>query len=254
MNERAERRIALVTGGTRGLGASVALQLADAGWGVVVTARNPPEGEFAQHTAIDFIACDIRRADAVAELVEAVGARYGRLDLLVNNAGGSPEVPSADASPRLSESVIMLNLIAPFHLSQACYRLMRAAPGHGSIVNIASLSGIRPSPGTAAYGAAKAGLLSLTRSLAMEWAPNVRVNALIVGLAETEASQDHYGGAEGIARVAASVPMGRMARGDDLAAMVLFLASDAAAYLTGAEICVHGGGERPAFLGLARGE
>lgn len=247
-----ERRIALVTGGTRGLGAGVAQRLAEAHWGVVVTARKPPEG--ALHPNIAFLACDIRNAEAAHDLVAEIAARHGRLDLLVNNAGGAPEVASADASPRLNEAVIGLNLTAPLNLCQACHPLLSAAPGGGSIVNIASLSGVRPSPRTTAYGAAKAGLLSVTRSLAMEWAPQVRVNALIVGLAETEASLDHYGGSEGVARIAASVPMGRMARGDDLAAAISFLASPDAAYLTGAEIAVHGGGERPAFLALARGE
>ena len=251
MAEDVERRVALVTGGTKGIGAVIAGRLLAAGYAVVVTARNPPDRPV---SGIDFIACDIRKADAVMALMEAVVVRHGRLDLLVNNAGGAPEVASADASPRLHESVIALNLTAPLHLSQAAYRAMKATVGGGSIVNIASLSGVRPSPGTAAYGAAKAGLLSLTRSLAMEWAPDVRVNALIVGLARTEAAADHYGGEEGIARVSASVPMGRMARGDDIAEMVLFLASNAAAYITGAEIAVHGGGERPPFLALARGD
>jgi NAD(P)-dependent dehydrogenase (short-subunit alcohol dehydrogenase family) len=246
-----ERRVALVTGGTRGIGAAIAKRLAAEGYAVVITARNAPDHDSA---GIDFMACDIRKADSAAALVDSVVARHKRLDLLVNNAGGGPEVPSAEASPRLHESVIALNLTAPLHLSQSAYRAMRETAGSGSIVNIASLSGVRPSPGTAAYGAAKAGLLSLTRSLAMEWAPDVRVNALVLGLVQTEAALDHYGGPEGIARVSASVPMGRMARGEDIAELVLFLASDVAAYLTGAEIAVHGGGERPPFLALARGE
>lgn len=248
MSEAETRRVALVTGGTKGIGAAIARRLADAGWSVVVTARNAPE---APDDRIAFMPCDIRQADAAVALVEAAAARHGRLDLLVNNAGGAPEVASADASPRLHEAVIALNLTAPLHLSQAAYRVMRGGDG-GSIVNIASLSGVRPSPGTAAYGAAKAGLLSLTRSLAMEWAPRVRVNALIVGLAETEAALKHYGGTEGVARVGAAVPMGRMARGGDIAEAVLWLASDAAAYVTGAEIALHGGGERPPFLAQAR--
>jgi NAD(P)-dependent dehydrogenase (short-subunit alcohol dehydrogenase family) len=247
------RKIALVTGGTRGLGAAVAARLAETGWGVVITARKPPEESVDRHPNIAFLPCDVREIDAIRALVDEIVARHGRLDLLVNNAGGAPEVATAEASPRLHESVIALNLTAPLHLSQVCYPHLREASDGGSIVNIASLSAVRPSPGTAAYGAAKAGLLSLTRSLAMEWAPQVRVNALIVGLAETEAALDHYGGAEGLARIAASVPMGRMARGADVAAAVSFLASDEAAYLTGAEIALHGGGEPPAFLALARG-
>lgn len=248
------QRVALVTGGTRGFGAGIVRKLVEEGWSVVATARNAPQGSMAELPHVSFVTGDIRQPDCIDALVAYVAERHGHLDLLVNNAGGAPEVDSRSVSRRLHDAVIALNLSAPLHLSQACYPLLRAASGGGAIVNIASVSGVRPSPGTAAYGAAKAGLLSLTRSLAMEWAPDVRVNAIIAGLGETEAALNHYGGSEGVARVSARLPMGRMARGEDLAAAILFLASPAAAYVTGAEIAVHGGGEPPAFLELARGD
>jgi NAD(P)-dependent dehydrogenase (short-subunit alcohol dehydrogenase family) len=180
--------------------------------------------------------------------------RHGRLDILVNNAGGSPEAPAATASPRFSEAILKLNLLAPLNLAQATHKHM-AARNSGLIVNIASVSGIRPSPGTAAYGAAKAGLLSLTQSLAQEWGSDgIRVNAIIVGLAETETSQQTYGDAAAQARVAASLPLGRMARGEDVANAILYLASPLASYVSGAQLEVFGGGERPHFLDLVKGE
>ena len=110
------------------------------------------------------------------------------------------------------------------------------------------------SPGTAVYAAAKAGLVGLTRSLAQEWGPDIRVNAIIVGLAETEGSASTYGDAAAHARIARSLPLGRMTRGDDVARAVLYLASDAAEYVSGAQLNVDGGGERPLFLDLIKGE
>jgi NAD(P)-dependent dehydrogenase (short-subunit alcohol dehydrogenase family) len=116
------------------------------------------------------------------------------------------------------------------------------------------VSGIRPSPSTAIYGAAKAGLLSLTTSLAQEWGSDrIRVNAIIVGLAETESTGDTYGGEAAQAKVAASLPLGRMANGDDVARAVLYLVSEASDYVSGAKLNVDGGGERPLFLDLIKG-
>ena len=111
----------------------------------------------------------------------------------------------------------------------------------GSIVNISSVSGVRPSPGTAAYGAAKAGLINLTQTLAVEWAPKVRVNALSAGMVATEAADEYYGGAAGMARVAATIPLGRFGTPEDMAGICLFLASPLAAYVTGANLVAHGG-------------
>jgi NAD(P)-dependent dehydrogenase (short-subunit alcohol dehydrogenase family) len=128
---------------------------------------------------------------------------------------------------------------------------MQAQPDGGSIINIASVSTLRPSPGTAAYGAAKAGLVNLGSSLAVEWAPRVRINALAVGLTQTEQSGLHYGDDAGIAAVAATVPLERMAVPADVGNACLFLASPLASYVSGTSFAVHGGGEKPAFLEAA---
>ena len=165
----------------------------------------------------------------------------------MNNAGGSPNTDSATASPRFSESVVRLNLLAALHVAQRANAQMQQQEGGGAIVNVTSLSGMRPSPGSAAYGAAKAGLLNLTTSLAMEWAPKVRLNCVSAGVVRTELFEDYYGGPEGTAAVAATIPLGRVAEPADVGNAVAFLASPLAAFVSGANLVVHGGGERLAF-------
>jgi NAD(P)-dependent dehydrogenase (short-subunit alcohol dehydrogenase family) len=181
-------------------------------------------------------------------MVLAVVERYERLDTVVNNAGGAPAAPTATASPRFSTSIVSLNLLSALHVAQAAHRVMEGQRAGGSIVNIASVSALRPSPGTAAYGAAKAGLISLTSSLAVEWAPKVRVNAVSGGLIRTEQADLHYGDAEAVARVEATIPMGRLGEPLDIADACVFLASPLARWISGSNLVVHGGGERPAFL------
>ncbi|HEY8086257.1 MAG TPA: SDR family oxidoreductase, partial [Polyangiaceae bacterium] len=168
--------------------------------------------------------------------------------ILVNNAGGSPPAEAATASPRFSAAIVALNLLGPLYLAQRANAVMQKQDSGGVIVNVASVSGMRPSPGTAAYGAAKAGLLHLTQTLAVEWAPRVRVNAVTPGLVRTEQSHLHYGDEAGIAAVAATVPLGTLADPKDVAEACFFLASPEARYVSGANLVVHGGGERPAFL------
>jgi NAD(P)-dependent dehydrogenase (short-subunit alcohol dehydrogenase family) len=194
-----------------------------------------------------FVAADVRQADQATLVMDTAVERYGRLDVLVNNAGGSPFRMAADMSPRFVEAIVALNLTSPLYCAQAAQKIM-AVQGRGSIVSVSSVSGIRPSPGASVYGAAKAGLISLTATLAVEWAPAVRVNCVTAGLLETDAGDEHYGGPAGLARVAATVPLGRMGTPADVAQACLFLSSDAAAYISGANLVMHGGGEWPAYL------
>ncbi|MBI0385166.1 SDR family oxidoreductase, partial [Streptomyces albiflaviniger] len=139
----------------------------------------------------------------------------------------------------------------PMTVSLSAYELMRHQEGGGSIVMIGSVSGTRPSPGTGPYGAAKAGLENLARTLAVEWAPAVRVNTLVLGMVRTELSHLHYGDEEGLAAVGRTVPLGRMAEPVEAGDACVFLASGLAGYISGASIAIHGGGERPAFLDAA---
>jgi NAD(P)-dependent dehydrogenase (short-subunit alcohol dehydrogenase family) len=161
-------------------------------------------------------------------------------------------VDAATASPRFSESIVRLNLLAPLNFAQRANAQMQDQDEGGVIINICSVSGVRPSPGTAAYGAAKAGLLSLTTTLAVEWAPKVRLNAITAGMIRTELAHLHYGDEEGIASVGATVPLGRMGEPSDVGDACLFLASPLARYMSGGNILLHGGGEKPAFLDAAK--
>jgi len=245
-------RVVIVTGGTRGIGRAIAERFLEEGAQVVVCGRAAPTAPVAagDREAI-FVQADVREADAAQTVVRLAAERFGRLDVLVNNAGGSPFADAATASPRFSAAIVNLNLLAPLAFAQAANAVMQKQDDGGVVVNVASVSGTRPSPGTAVYGAAKAGLLSLTQSLAVEWAPRVRVVAVTPGPVRTEQSHLHYGDEAGIAAVDATVPMGRMAEPADVAAACVLLASPAAAYVTGANLLVHGGGERPAFLGAS---
>jgi len=210
---------------------------------VVTCARRPVDG-----LPYDFHSCDVRDPEAVAGLVDAIVERHGRLDVAVNNAGGSPYALAAEASPKFHQKIIELNLLGMLHVSQAANAVMQKQPTGGSIVSISSVSGRRPSPGTAAYGAAKAGVDSLTATLAVEWAPKVRVNTVVVGMVETEQAELFYGNSESQAAVAATVPLGRLAKPAEIGWAAAFLASEAASYVSGSTMLVHGGGEPPPYL------
>ena len=248
-------RVVIVTGGTRGVGHGIATRFLEAGASVVVCGRREPERapEHAGRKA-EFVQADVREVEQIERVVAFATGRFGRLDVLVNNAGGAPAAAAATASPRFSESIVRLNLLAPLNFAQQANAVMQGQDDGGSIVNIASVSGLRPSPGTAAYGAAKAGLLSLTQTLAVEWAPKVRVNAVAAGMIRTELSHLHYGDEAAVARVSATVPLGRLGEPRDAADLCLFLASPLASYVSGASVLLHGGGERPAFLASVEGE
>lgn len=244
-----DAKVVIVTGGARGIGRAIAERFLEAGARVVVCGRTAPQTPVAAGGGEALFAqADVREPDAAQAVVRLAVERYGRLDVLVNNAGGSPHADAATASPRFFAAIVSLNLLGPLYFAQAANAVMQGQEGGGVIVNVASVSGTRASPGTAAYGAAKAGLLNLTESLAVEWAPRVRVVAVTPGPVRTEQSQLHYGDEAGIAAVNATVPMGRMAEPRDVADACLLLASPLASYVTGANLLVHGGGEPPAFL------
>lgn len=236
-------RIVLVTGGVRGVGAGISAVFAGQGATVVTCARRPVDG-----LPYEFHSCDVREPDAVDALISAVVDRHGRLDVLVNNAGGSPYALAAEASPRFHQKIIELNLLGMLHVSTSANAVMQQQDAGGAIVSITSVSGRRPSPGTAAYGAAKAGVDSLTATLAVEWAPKVRVNAVMAGMVATEQAELFYGDSDSQAAVAATVPLGRLATPADIGWATAFLASDVASYISGAVLPVHGGGEPPPFL------
>jgi NAD(P)-dependent dehydrogenase (short-subunit alcohol dehydrogenase family) len=245
-------KVVIVTGGTRGVGLGISRRFLEHGAHVVICGRSEPESVPAvDGRSATFVQADVTDPVQSQGVVDAAVEQHGGLDVLVNNAGGSPPADSATASPRFSAKIVTLNLVAPIVISQQANAVMQRQDGGGVIINIASVSGIRPSPASAAYGAAKAGLLNLTETLAMEWAPKVRVCAVTAGLVVTEQAHLFYGDDDGIAAVGRTVPLGRMADPSDVADVCLFLASPLARYVTGANVVVHGGGERPPYIDAA---
>jgi NAD(P)-dependent dehydrogenase (short-subunit alcohol dehydrogenase family) len=239
----------IVTGGTKGIGAGIAQGFLRSGVQVMVCARNEPESlPAADGRTAAFAIADVRDPEQARRVIATGADMFGGVDVVVSNAGGAPPAAAATASPRFHAKVIELNLIAPLHVAQAANAVMQEQSDGGSIIMIGSVSGTRPSPGTAAYGAAKAGLHHLVSSLAIEWAPKVRVNTVVPGFVATDASLPHYGEAGAAAAVGAGVPLGRMATPQDVADACQFLASPRASYISGASLTLHGGGEPPAFL------
>ncbi len=237
-------RVVVVTGGSRGVGTGIVAAFAGAGAHVVTCGRHEAEVEGAL-----FMTADVRKPPEAERVVAKAVEHFGRLDVLVNNAGGTPHVPAAEASPRFVEAIVGLNLLAPLWCAQSAHKVMAVQEDGGCIINVSSVSGMRPSPGSSAYGAAKAGLINLTATLAVEWAPLVRVNCVTAGLLDTGAGDDFYGGPEGVERAAATVPLGRMGTPADVADACLFLASSGASFISGTNLVVHGGGEPPPYLG-----
>lgn len=242
------QQVVVVTGGTKGIGRGIALGFLSAGAQVIVCGRNPPQDPLcvADNRAA-FIPCDVREIEAIKALMEQVMARYKRLDVLVNNAGGSPSTLAATASPRFHEGIIRLNLIAPLNVAQAANAIMQKQEQGGAILFIGSIGSLRPAPGTAAYSAAKAGIAMLGWGLAQEWAPKVRVMTVSPGMVHTDQADDHYGNKDVSEAVAATIPMRRMATPQDIGNACLMLAAPELAYATGSNLYVHGGGEPPVF-------
>jgi NAD(P)-dependent dehydrogenase (short-subunit alcohol dehydrogenase family) len=242
-------RVVLVTGGARGIGRATATAFLDAGAEVVVCGRSTPESlPEAGGRSAGFVAADVRDPEQVRALVAELVSRHGRLDVAINNAGGSPPTEAATAPHRFSERIIALNLLGPLAVAQAANAVMQDQDDGGVILMIGSVSGIRPSPGTAVYGAAKAGLHHLAGSLAIEWAPKVRVATVAAGLVRTDLADEHYGGPQYVDAIERTIPMQRMAAPEEVAAACLWLAGPAAAYVTGTMLVLHGGDEWPSWL------
>lgn len=241
-------RVVLVTGGARGVGAGIVEMFLRAGAEVEICGRTAPEqADEVAGSRPHFTAVDVREPDQVVAWVEGILERRGRLDVAVNNAGGAPFSDFATASVRFHQKINDLNFMATVHVAHAAHEALKAADG-GVLLNVSSISARRPSPGTAVYGAAKAAVESLTTSLAVEWAPDIRVNAVSCGLVATPGSVEHYGDAVQYAKVAATIPRGVFATPQDIGGACVLLASPLAGHVTGAVLNVDGGGEWPAFL------
>lgn len=240
-------KIVAVTGGGRGVGRGIVEAFLEAGAEVEFCGRTEPEAIPERNgRAAVFAALDVRDAAQIDAWIAGIVERRGRLDVLVNNVGGSPFGRFEAGSPRYFQAITEINFLSAAFASRAASEALRAASG--SVINITSISARRPSPGTAVYGAAKAALESLTRSLAVEWAPEIRVNAISSGLVETESAVEHYGTPEQYAQIARTIPRGRLASPAEIGNVCVMLASPYSAHVTGAVVPVDGGGEWPAFL------
>ena len=251
-----EGKVALVTGGSRGIGRAIALTFADAGADVAISSRKLPaleevaeeiRGKGRKSMAL---ACHIAKIEDSRNLVEKVKNEWGRIDILVNNAGTNPYYgPLLDAEEWAWDVTMNVNLKGPFLLSQLVARVMREQGG-GSIINIVSTAGIIPSD-LNIYSVTKAGLIMLTKVMAKEWGQyKIRVNAIAPGLIKTRLSEELWKEPAKEEKEAKNKALGYLGLPEDIAGAALYLASDASSYLTGETIVVDGGegvGPAPVF-------
>jgi NAD(P)-dependent dehydrogenase (short-subunit alcohol dehydrogenase family) len=244
-------KVAIVTGGGTGIGHGIALEFAMVGANVVVASRRP---DVLEKVAAEIetmgrrslaVQTDVIQVEQVENLVKQTLDKFGKIDILVNNAGGAAAWPLEKMSPRGWDIILSINLKGTFLCSQAVGKVM-VEQKKGKIINISSVAGLRASPGSAHYGAAKAGVISLTKSLAALWAGhNINVNCIAPGLIDTEAVRPALDleAPEKMQERISAIPLGRLGQPEDIAYAAVFLASAASNFITGQTIVVDGGSE-----------
>lgn len=243
-----EGKVALVTGGGRGIGRAVALGFADAGADIALASRKLPELEKvaeeikAKHRKAFPIAAHVAKKDELKNLVDKVVAEFGHIDILMNNAGTNPAVsPLIDAEDFLWETDMNVNLRSIFWLGQMVAKVMVKQGKGGSIINTASVGGLRPS-NLQIYGISKAGVIMLTQSMAREWGQyNIRANAIAPGTIKTRLSEMLWRSPAAGEAAINRTPLHRLGEPEDLVGACLYLASDAASFVTGITVIVDGG-------------
>ena len=246
---RLDGRVALVTGGSRGIGRATALGLAEAGADVAVASRKRPDLE---NVAADIkrmgrkslaVAAHVGRMDDIRSLVAKVRDEFGRIDILVNNAGTSPALASSlEVDERLWDSIMNLNLKGLFFLSQAVAKVMKEHGG-GRIINVASMDGLKPEANIGTYAVSKAGVIMVSRVMALELARyNIRVNTIAPGNVHTRLGDSRFlAMPEYEEEMVKRTPLGRIGEPDDIVGAMIYLASDASSFVTGECIVVAGG-------------
>ncbi len=242
-----EGKVALVTGGSRGIGRSSALGLAQAGADVVVASRKLPDLEKVAEEIRRLgrrslaVAAHISRMEQINNLVSKVKGEFEKIDILVNNAATNPVMdPALDIGERAWDTVMNLNLKGLFFLSQAVAKVMKEQGG-GKIINVTSVEGITPGI-LPIYSISKAGVIMATKVMAREWSKyNIRVNAIAPGLTKTRFSEALWNNSEILQDAIGKTPMGRIAQPEEMVGAVIYLASDISSYVTGQVIAVDGG-------------
>lgn len=243
-----EGKVALVTGGSKGIGRAIALRFAEAGADVAIAARGPEDLE---RTAKEIealgrkaaaIPTDVSDAERVQAMVDRTVEELGTLDVLVNNAGAAPFMSTVDQiRPDGFEKYFKVTFTSAFYATQAASKVL-LGKGAGCVVNVASVAGFIASPGLTYYAGAKAALINFTKTVAREWAAHgIRVNAIAPGWIETEMNAVGRENPEWYETIRSMIPMGRWGTAEEIAEVALFLASDAASFLTGAVIVADGG-------------
>lgn len=243
-----EQKVAIVTGAGRGIGRSVAIGLADAGAKVVVCSRTESELLTLQQEIMEkggecsVVTCDVEHAEQVQHVIDVTKEKYGKIDILINNAGITKKVPAKDLALDDFKKIINVNLTSVFLFAQLTGRVM-IEQGFGSIINVSSVASEQGLNGSVAYAASKGGVTMLTKTLSLEWAKlGVRVNAIAPAYVETPLVEAVKKSREGFEEAVHNrTPLGRMAKPEEMVGACIFLASEASSYITGETIFIDGG-------------
>lgn len=241
-------KVALVTGGSRGIGKAIALQFADAGADVVVSSRKLPDLELVAEEIRKMgrkslaVAAHNGKMEELKNLINRVKEEFGRIDILVNNAATNPVMASVlDIDEPPFDAIMNVNVKGYFFLSQAAAKMM-VNQGGGVIINVASVGGISPDPGLAVYCISKAAIIMMTKAMALELGQyNIRVNAIAPGIVKTKFSQALWSNEEILSAELAKMPLKRIAQPEEVARTALYLASDASSFMTGHTVVMDGG-------------